>query len=220
MVIAGLAVCIAAWLKPQAAGTHARGTSRFDSVGAASPGEAIDGRIEPNDLLLASDAATHAKTRPAGMPDRRRATEKPLGQAQIDEALLKELRPSGGKALYQLTSFAADFDGDGRLDDTDLSAYAEAFDIGDPKADLNSDGIVDGDDFALFADNFDARTELTKVFAATEYRILITPKIADGAPTTGNKPQQYIETGSGLVTLEFSAENLASGELLRRFGSK
>lgn len=211
MAIAGLALCIAAWLKPQAADTRTSGASRSQMFGDGSPVEAAS---TPNDVFDVGVAPSFANTRPAGMLDRGRLTEKPLGHAQIDSALLKELKPTGGKAVRQTVSFAADFDGDGKLDDIDLTAYAEAFDLGDQRADLNSDGVVDGDDFALFADNFDARTEVTRVIAATEFQILITPVITSGAPTTGNRLQTHGKALGKTVELELTTRRLANEDLL------
>jgi hypothetical protein len=49
---------------------------------------------------------------------------------------------------------APDLDGDGDVDGSDLSVFADAYAIGDSLADLNNDGNVDTEDLATFAADF------------------------------------------------------------------
>ncbi|MDL1983638.1 MAG: VCBS repeat-containing protein [Deltaproteobacteria bacterium] len=54
--------------------------------------------------------------------------------------------------------YTPDFDGDGDVDGSDLSVFADAYAIGDSLVDLNNDGNVDTEDLATFAADF-GRTE-------------------------------------------------------------
>lgn len=174
VVVAGLALCIAAWVQPQAAkalpkvATQAKpdqtGPAPTD-VSAASD-EVLPG--QPNDEAVAFGAH--------GVPGGEfndvmvfaENSNQVVNPINGDEILLSGKRMLVNRADQVTHSeFAADYNHDGALNDDDLSAYAEAFDLADPQTDLNGDGIVDGDDFAMFADRFDSGDRIAKTVLTT-----------------------------------------------------
>lgn len=172
VVIAGLALCIAAWVQPQAAKALPKVTTPPQP--SSTPGEistAVPDEISP--VQPSDDAmAFGAQGLPAGEYNDAMVfvenSNQLVNPVNGDEILLSGKRMLLNRA-DQITrsEFAADYNHDGELNDDDLSAYAEAFDMADPQTDLNGDGIVDGDDFAMFADHYDSGARIAKTVLTT-----------------------------------------------------
>ena len=58
--------------------------------------------------------------------------------------------PSPASAAYPVSVLAADINGDGQVNASDLSIFTELFKKKDLKADMNNDGKIDASDLSIF----------------------------------------------------------------------
>lgn len=62
--------------------------------------------------------------------------------------------------LVEKPTWAADVDGDGELNESDIASFQELWDWADPGADFNADGVVDPYDYADFVAAYDQREKV------------------------------------------------------------
>lgn len=173
VVVAGLALCIGAWLQPRSVNAgQDRALGEIDPP-TAQPNIASSDPAEQSDPteIPTGDGVEPARHLSVNTPTLFSAatTFRRVGD-DADQHMFFELPDSSGDGrLVQISGgrtieitdeviegmYAADFDGDGSLDDADMHDFADAFDQGDPRADLTGDGLVDSDDFFQFAENFE-----------------------------------------------------------------
>lgn len=83
-------------------------------------------------------------------------------QPQAVTRLLGEHRAAIGLKLHhvaQTPQWTADMDGDGQLNESDVTAFQELWDWADAGADFNQDGVVDPFDYADFVVAYDQRQQ-------------------------------------------------------------